>query len=77
MGRFIEDRFEAEFVIAKPLQAVWQSFEKQNETDFLYKAVKEKKARESILVDFKPIKDSKIGELAANFDIVIGYTPEA
>ena len=33
MGRFIEDRFEAEFVIAKPLQAVWQSFEKHNDTE--------------------------------------------
>ena len=33
MGRFIEDRFEAEFVIAKPLEDVWQSFEKQNNTE--------------------------------------------
>jgi hypothetical protein len=28
-------------------------------------------------VDFTPVKDSKIGELAATFDIVLGVTPEA
>ena len=28
------------------------------------------------MVAFAPIKDSKIGELAARFDIVMGYTPE-
>jgi hypothetical protein len=27
------------------------------------------------MVDFSPIKGSKIGELAAKFDIVMGYTP--
>ena len=34
------------------------------------------KAKETILVDFKPLKDSKLGELAANFEIVIGRTVE-
>lgn len=34
------------------------------------------KAKETILVDFKPLKDSKLGELAANFDIVVGRTIE-
>ena len=33
------------------------------------------KDRELLLVDFKPIKQSKIGELAANFDVVLGHTP--
>lgn len=32
--------------------------------------------RDSLIVDFKKIEDSKIGELAANFDVVIGSTPE-
>jgi protocatechuate 3,4-dioxygenase, beta subunit len=32
--------------------------------------------RELIQVDFKPIKDSKIGELAAHFEIVLGRTPD-
>ena len=33
-------------------------------------------ARETVLVDFKPIKGSKIGELTANFDVVMGVTLE-
>lgn len=33
MGRFIEDRFEAEFIIEQPLQAVWQSLEIKNDTE--------------------------------------------
>ena len=28
------------------------------------------------MTEFKPIKGSKIGELAANFDIIIGRTPD-
>jgi protocatechuate 3,4-dioxygenase beta subunit len=32
--------------------------------------------RELILVDFNPIKESKIGELSAVFDIVLGRTPD-
>jgi protocatechuate 3,4-dioxygenase beta subunit len=32
--------------------------------------------RELLRVDFKPIKDSKIGELAAHFEIVLGRTPD-
>ena len=51
--------------------------EKRNESDFIFKSVKDPKTRESLLVDFKPMKNSKNGELAANFDIVMGYTPEA
>jgi protocatechuate 3,4-dioxygenase beta subunit len=31
--------------------------------------------RELLMIDFEPIKGSKIGELAANFDIVLGRTP--
>jgi protocatechuate 3,4-dioxygenase beta subunit len=34
------------------------------------------KALETILVDFKPVAGSKIGELAASFDIVLGKTVE-
>lgn len=31
--------------------------------------------RELVLVDFKPVKESRIGELSARFDIVLGLTP--
>ncbi len=46
-----------------------------NEKDFIYTAVKDKKARESITVEFAKIKESKTGELSANFNIVLGMTP--
>jgi protocatechuate 3,4-dioxygenase, beta subunit len=48
-----------------------------NARDGLYNGVRDPKAKESITVAFDPIKDSKIGELAAKFDIVLGMTPEA
>jgi protocatechuate 3,4-dioxygenase, beta subunit len=50
--------------------------EPQNEKDGVYLGLKDKKQRESITVEFAKIKDSKIGELSANFDIVLGYTPK-
>ena len=48
-----------------------------NAKDGVLKSVRDPKSLASIMVDFAPIKDSKIGELAANFDIVLGFTPEA
>jgi protocatechuate 3,4-dioxygenase beta subunit len=45
-----------------------------NEKDFIWKAIKDEQARNSITIDYTPIKDSKIGELAANFDVVLGVT---
>jgi len=48
----------------------------QNEKDFVLQGIKDAKARESVIVDFAPVKDSKVGELAARFDIVMGFTPE-
>jgi protocatechuate 3,4-dioxygenase beta subunit len=48
-----------------------------NARDGIYNSIRDKKARESITVDFAPIKESKIGEVAAKFDIVLGFTPEA
>lgn len=49
--------------------------EKRNERDFLLSRVKDKKARESILLDYVPLKGSKTGELQVNCDIVVGLTP--
>lgn len=48
-----------------------------NASDFVLKEVRDPKARQSILVDFTPIAASRIGELAAKFDIVLGYTAAA
>jgi protocatechuate 3,4-dioxygenase beta subunit len=47
----------------------------QNERDGVYRGIRDKAARESVTVDFKPLKDTKTGELEARFDIVRGITP--
>jgi protocatechuate 3,4-dioxygenase beta subunit len=48
-----------------------------NKRDGVLRGIRDPKALESVMVNFTPIKDSKIGELAAKFDIVLGITPEA
>jgi protocatechuate 3,4-dioxygenase, beta subunit len=48
-----------------------------NEKDGIWKNIKDEKARKSVTIPFSPIKASKVGELAARFDIVMGLTPEA
>jgi protocatechuate 3,4-dioxygenase beta subunit len=48
-----------------------------NEKDGVLRGIRDPKARESVIIDFKPIAESRAGELAANFDIVLGYTPQA
>lgn len=47
-----------------------------NEKDGVYKGIQDPKARAAVTIDFTPIKSSRIGELAAKFDIVTGFTPE-
>jgi protocatechuate 3,4-dioxygenase beta subunit len=47
-----------------------------NANDFVLKAISDAKARESVMVDFAAIPSSRIGELGAKFDIVLGYTVE-
>lgn len=48
-----------------------------NERDGIWKSIKDEKARANVTIDFAPVPNSKIGELAARFDIVMGFTPEA
>jgi protocatechuate 3,4-dioxygenase beta subunit len=47
-----------------------------NEKDGIWRGIKDEKERNSVTVDFSPMQGSKAGELTANFDIVMGYTPE-
>jgi len=51
--------------------------EPQNERDGIYRSIKDPKARAAVTVDFAPIHGSPLDELAAKFDIVMGFTPEA
>lgn len=47
----------------------------QNDRDGVFRHIRGDQARESVLVDFKPMKKSKLGEIEARFDIVLGVTP--
>jgi len=46
-----------------------------NDKDGIYKEISDQAARESVTVAFAPVAGSKIGELAAKFDVVLGSTP--
>jgi protocatechuate 3,4-dioxygenase beta subunit len=47
-----------------------------NARDGVFGGLRDPIDRELVQIEFKPIKDSKIGELAANFVIVLGRTPD-
>lgn len=49
--------------------------EKQNDTDGVLRAIQEERQRASVIVDFAPVPGLATGELAARFDIVMGFTP--
>jgi protocatechuate 3,4-dioxygenase beta subunit len=46
-----------------------------NDRDGLLQGIRDLRARESVLVDFAPLPGSRVGELKARFDIVLGMTP--
>lgn len=51
--------------------------ESQNQRDGIYRSLRDPKARDSVTIDFASLKGSKVGELVARFDVVLGTTPEA
>ena len=51
--------------------------EARNTRDGIYRGLRDPKGRAAVTIDFVPIEKSRIGELAANFDIVLGVTPSA
>ncbi len=48
-----------------------------NQRDGIWRRIGDQQARDSVTVDFVPIKESRVGELAARFDIVLGSVPPA
>lgn len=46
-----------------------------NEQDGVYRSIADPKERASVTIPFTPVRESRIGELAARFDIVLGFTP--
>ena len=49
--------------------------EPTNDRDGVYRGIRDPVDRELVCTDFKPVKESKVGELSASFDIVVGRTP--
>jgi protocatechuate 3,4-dioxygenase beta subunit len=45
-----------------------------NARDGVFQELRDPSARETVLTDFKPIPGSKLGELAANFDVIFNRT---
>ncbi|HLG17450.1 MAG TPA: protocatechuate 3,4-dioxygenase [Blastocatellia bacterium] len=45
-----------------------------NESDMILRAIKDPRAKASVIVPFVPMKGSRIGEMSARFDIVLGHT---
>lgn len=50
--------------------------DRRNEQDRILNGIGDARARRSLIVPFTPISESRVGELAANFDIVLGVTPD-
>lgn len=46
-----------------------------NDTDMVLRGIADAAQRASVIVDFKPLPGVATGELAARFDIVMGFTP--
>ena len=49
--------------------------EPQNDRDGVLRGIDDPKQRASVIVPFEPMKDSRLGELRASWDIVLGFTP--
>jgi len=49
--------------------------EPRNARDGILQSVRDVRARESLIVPFTPVPGSRVGELAARFDVVLGFTP--
>lgn len=47
-----------------------------NSRDGVFRGVRDVVDRELLMTDFTPVKDSKIGEYQAHFDVVVGRTPD-
>lgn len=45
-----------------------------NARDQVFQGVKDRKALEALLIDFRPLPGSRVGELTATFDVVMGRT---
>jgi len=51
--------------------------EPRNKKDFILKRVRGERERNSLIIPFNPLPNSKVGEVSAQFNIVLGWTPES
>lgn len=47
-----------------------------NERDFIFRALRDPAIRRTVEVEFNPLEGSKTGELAAEFDVIMGLTAQ-
>lgn len=50
--------------------------EPDQDKDGVLQGIRDPKSKQGVIVPFSPMEGSKIGELAARFDIVLGLTPD-
>ena len=55
---------------------IYTKGDERNKRDRILNSIKDDKARNSLIREYKPMKGSKTGELTVSFDVVIGKTPE-
>jgi protocatechuate 3,4-dioxygenase beta subunit len=48
----------------------------QNEKDGVFRTIQDPRARETVMADFRPLSGSKLGELTADFNVILGHTLE-
>lgn len=60
---------------AKLITQVFVAGEPQNDRDGVLNGIRNAAQRASVIVPFTPIENSRIGELEARFDVVLGFTP--
>ena len=68
------------FAVSKNGQRIWTTQllidgHEQNEGDGVFRRIQDPKLRKLAVADFKPIEGSKTGELAVNWDVIVGWTP--
>jgi len=51
--------------------------EPRNERDNILNHIRDPRQRQSVIIPFAPLNNSRAGELTARFDIVMGFTPTA
>jgi len=50
--------------------------EQRNNNDGILQGIRDQRQRDSVIIEFAPIPNSRINELAARFDVILGFTPE-